>query len=573
MNKVTKDNIKDIIREALKLEAANKPEQLSLSVFKKLYIPLRFTASSFNNQTFKGSQQFQKTYKDDPNAFFEVLASISKPDSTLGADDVEKLEVNKITPAIANMLQVLQSLGPGTNKTVGSKPEFEKLFSDEDLIKKTYDELDQKQKAFNDEREEKDLTRVTNFKQWYINKRNAIATSAMSTEVRAGLDQIAAAAKAKLEEFNSAIETQSGLEQTPFDKRFVPTDIANAKFDPEDKAVMDALLGTVDLKERFIKASELTRKLYESAVKGTKLEMTPSELVLTAQFLDIVSALVKTYKVGAAAYLFEGILAMIGGGSVLGRNLTTPKKKDKTVTKIQNIISAQGAADFTFKVGGVQKNGSAKYVADGKIEQALNGFLDLIEKEKNGDKINGYETSVTYVVTQKSAAFDEVLATSEPAHIVVLNVFIFDVKYNHKTGYSVGDELIISDPKANLKHNVNDLSGVEPIKLYISSDLTSTTKQMIETAVGNAEANAKDAFDAFRDYVDLMNISEEKTRIFTTNKSSTTAIEASGALKDAEVKLETVINLLSGPPTSENQLDERITANFLKKIIEESFKK
>ena len=68
-----------------------------------------------------------------------------------------------------------------------------------------------------------------------------------------------------------------------------------------------------------------------------------------------------------------------------------------------------GAVDFTFNVDGVQKNGSAKYVKDGQVSQALNGFLDLIEKNPEGNEQTGYETSLTYVVTQKSAAFDELV--------------------------------------------------------------------------------------------------------------------------------------------------------------------
>ena len=133
MNKLTKDNIKDIIREALKLEDSNGPVQLSLDVFKKLYIPKYFVGKNFTDQTFKYSGKFKKTYKDNPDAFFKVLASISKPDATLGADDIEKLEINKITPAIANMLQVLQSLGAGEDKEAKDKLEFDNLFSNEEL--------------------------------------------------------------------------------------------------------------------------------------------------------------------------------------------------------------------------------------------------------------------------------------------------------------------------------------------------------------------------------------------------------------------------------------------------------
>ena len=588
MDNKIKNKIKDIIRETLKLEDTAGPVQLSLDVFKKLYIPKHFPATKFNDQTFKGSKKFKKTYKDDPDEFFGALAAIAEPKGTLGADDIEKLEINKITPAIANMLQVLQSLGAGDDKEAVQKHEFDNLFSDEQLIDLTYDELDQRQKDFNDSRENQNLERITNFYNWYINKRNDIARTAMSGIVSTGLEQIAAAAKVKLEEFNSGIETQSKLKQTSFDKRFVPTEISRAEFDPEDKIVIDKLLNTPDLKERFSKASEFTKKLYESAAKGTHLGMTTSELVLTAQFLDIVSALVKTYKVGAAAPLFEGVLAMIGGGSVEGRSLTVAKKKADTLTKIGNIRAAMGAVDFTFNVDGIQKNGSAKYVAAGQVSQALNGFLDLIEKEGQGNEETGYETSLTYVVTQKSAAFDEVLATSEPAHIVVLNVFIFDVKYNHITGYSIGDTTIESNPKKNLKFNVNDDTDLQPIKLYLSSDLTSTTKQMIEKAVTKADTDAATAFNAFRDYVDLINESEEKTRVFTASKSSTTAAEAATALEKAEAKLETVVRLLSnsgndtesvedGSPTADpnsqpSQLAEKITANFLKKLISESFK-
>ncbi len=588
MDNKIKNKIKDIIRETLKLEDTAGPVQLSLDVFKKLYIPKHFVGKNFTDQTFKYSDKFKKTYQYDPDEFFRALAAIADPKGTLGADDIEKLEINKITPAFANMLQVLQSLGAGDNKKVDQKPEFDALFSDDDLIDLTYDQLDQRQKEFNNSRVEQGLKRIINFDHWHTNKRNAIARTAMSVGVSTGLEQIAAAAKVKLEEFNSGIETQSKLKQTSFDKRFVPTEISRAEFDPEDKIVIDKLLNTPDLKERFSKASEFTKKLYESAVNGASLDMTTSELVLTAQFLDIISALVKTYKVGAAAYLFEGVLAMIGGGSVEGRDLTVAKKKADTLTKIDPITAKMGAVDFTFYSDGARKKGSAKYVKDGKVSQALNGFLDLIEKEREGNPEDGYETSLTYVVTQKSAAFDEVLATSEPAHIVVLNVFIFDVKYNHKTGYSIGDTTIESNPKNGLKLNVNKVPGLQPIKLYLSSDLTSTTKQMIEKAVTKADTDAARAFNAFRDYVDLINESEEKTRVFTADKSSATATAASTALEKAEEKLKTVVSLLSNPstdtesvedgsPTADpnsqtSQLAEKITANFLKKLISESFK-
>ena len=106
--------------------------------------------------------------------------------------------------------------------------------------------------------------------------------------------------------------------------------------------------------------------------------------------------------------------------------------------------------------------------------------------------------------------------------------------------------------------------------------------KMIEKAVTKADRDAAAAFNAFRDYVDLINESEEKTRVFTADKSSTTADAASTALQNAEQKLKTVVRLLSDPSTDTesvednsptaaainqaDQLEEKITEFTLKKV-------
>jgi hypothetical protein len=123
--------------------------------------------------------------------------------------------------------------------------------------------------------------------------------------------------------------------------------------------------------------------------------------------------------------------------------------------------------------------------------------------------------------------------------------------------------------------------------LFVASMRTETFRKGIENKISTQKTNLKTAFEAFKSYFGFLNSAEEQARVYAATGDVTDGTKAQEALTSANEEVENlkaaflnqhtekVLGLGSGRnvggyPTSESK---KITPNFLKKIIEESFKK
>tara|TARA_R110001592_G_scaffold360088_1_gene667905 strand:- start:29 stop:958 length:930 start_codon:yes stop_codon:yes gene_type:complete len=279
------------------------------------------------------------------------------------------------------------------------------------------------------------------------------------------------------------------------------------------------------------------------------------KMISSVMIMDYLNSIIEDVDSGAGAYMFESFCAAIAGGKVEGKRTTDEGK--------------MAAVDFTLSSGA---SGSSKFYSGiGGIEQAVNGFDD-------GDP-------VYYIVAIKNkSSSDEVLS---------IDLYTYTVVVDRSSGRN---NITIMTPNRVEIHPKPKAKPGEMIKLnkksYYKEETKLGTFQILRTS--------KEGLESFKDAI--KNIAEQvKGQIAevlpkmseiqddSANFSSNLNMYASaGKMEAGDAAVKSLINMKKltkelfelfhgeadyGEIGTSGLEENKVTSDFLKKLIEESFKK
>lgn len=266
--------------------------------------------------------------------------------------------------------------------------------------------------------------------------------------------------------------------------------------------------------------------------------------IVNASVMDIFNNFAKNIDSGAGAYYFEAFLALMSGGRSGGKE--------------SGVAGGMGEADFITASGG---KGSAKYLAKGSVvEQSWKNFVP--------------GQPVEYIIAYKEDKQSKPTSDIEALYKIVLyrvlveNVDGKKVKINN-------DEKQVSDVVNNGTLNLQQfLSGAE-IGDFI---LPQTEKKSVTDFLKNGgEFVGQEVGKALEYFANIMKSLKDMKSKTITFSSSGKPDDADAALKEVPKFQENIGKLQTSyekDPVSRGDLKEqKITQDYLKKLIEESFKK
>jgi hypothetical protein len=323
---------------------------------------------------------------------------------------------------------------------------------------------------------------------------------------------------------------------------------------------------------RLQKMSQVSKESWDLINGGTPTGSN-RENIQKLMFVDLVNSMVNEIDSRAGAYFFEGFCALLFGGKVVGGSM--------------------GGADF--EIG--ETKGSSKFYSDWKgFGQAVQNFEAY---SKNG-------TLVHYVIVIKNKLQDTLSEEEESLRegaVQSFNLHYIGVKPTQSggaikfelvdyKGFKI-DEKIQSRGKLNLSDvNYREQSLIGSFDLY--SGTTENFSQSIDASLKDEgamsnENKLKDTLKIVRDYFDHMFKAEENTKKYINmtrdnpreildvgQEALNQTDKAQGELSKLVVSLSPKTSgktNISGTAGDRKVTEQKITANFLKKIIAESFKK
>lgn len=483
--------------------------------------------------------------------------------------------------------------GPTTKKkeNVGLKAlkEAEKLRDDVIKLKGEFDKLSKDKRV---KEIEKDLTSA----------KSGLSTANTSMKLaqkrlldfnrdKVALERLSDAASEALDRLDDLIAQAAQRDQSISDPIMKTAGGDAGKFTPDQEAVVKRLLSDKkDIVGRMKKINEISERYFDAATKSANplLGKPISEVLSEIMLLDLFNTMSKEFDSGAGAYLFENFLALIMSGNVAGKEKTTKGR--------------MGAVDF---VTADKEQGSAKYYQNVEgVSQALGGFEDLykhVYKYKPGGTDDNGEpltVEVRYVIAAKKQDVDQIgspkRGTSDPSKIIGAEIFTPLVKFGIKLVDGVetpfakiegGSQIAIAKGKLMIGKVLTPAESIG--MLYITTARTRTFKEMVEDAMVKQEDDAKKAFEAFEQYFDELRSASTNSKTYIASGNIDDGNAAIDNLENCEDLFKTIIELMEYEDKlgtdgrildQDSQLvygidEQKITADFLKKLISESFKK
>lgn len=483
--------------------------------------------------------------------------------------------------------------GPTTKKkeNVGLKAlkEAEKLRDDVIKLKGEFDKLSKDKRV---KKIEKDLTSA----------KSGLSTANTSMKLaqkrlldfnrdKVALERLSDAASEALDRLDDLIAQAAQRDQSISDPIMKTAGGDAGKFTPDQEAVVKRLLSDKkDIVGRMKKINEISERYFDAATKSANplLGKPISEVLSEIMLLDLFNTMSKEFDSGAGAYLFENFLALIMSGNVAGKEKTTKGR--------------MGAVDF---VTVDKEQGSAKYYQNVEgVSQALGGFEDLykhVYKYKPGGTDDNGEpltVEVRYVIAAKKQDVDQIgspkRGTSDPSKIIGAEIFTPLVKFGIKLVDGVetpfakiegGSQIAIAKGKLMIGKVLTPAESIG--MLYITTARTRTFKEMVEDAMVKQEDDAKKAFEAFEQYFDELRSASTNSKTYIASGNIDDGNAAIDNLENCEDLFKTIIELMEYEDKlgtdgrildQDSQLvygidEQKITADFLKKLISESFKK
>lgn len=453
----------------------------------------------------------------------------------------------------------------------------------------------------------KDITSIKQYKQFskYLSDQNNAKE----------LDNLRTKADDILKELRKQIDDAAKSDQTALGKRFVTAKGDFGEFDLSDSALIKRFFtNTDDISKRIKEVSDISLKFLEMAETEEKYSGSNSDFLSEIQLLDLITSVVKDYDSGAGAYVFEYFLALLAGGNVEGKATTDAGK--------------MGAADLIYTLADGKRYGSAKFVQRGSSSQAVSGFQSLFKKKFRKDPNDPTFTpdqkeilEVEYIVTVKKSDFvgtakdpaasggslqeavNTVGVSSDPSRIIALMVWTPTITFDGKdfkvkeTGQVLEVEKASVGKAGGLKLDISKF-GASTGTIYMARHRTETFKRMLTSTLKNQNEDLRKAFEGLQKYMESLQEAETNVRLYTTARAEDEeskkkrvgyADDAFKDLTEAEGYFKQVVenigynhsirdtgDIVRNPlKVKDNSVTEgqKITSNFLKKIIQETLKK
>jgi hypothetical protein len=335
-------------------------------------------------------------------------------------------------------------------------------------------------------------------------------------------------------------------------------------------AMKEFFKGKTTFKSRIDALNTFTKSIVKN---GTLPNLGMKELIQATLISDFLSTIVTEMDSGAGAYNFEMFLAAIAGGSVTGKAEDVPTNEAK---------GKMGAIDFVTADGSL---GSAKYY--GKISsltQAIGGF----------DNKKGKTTLYVIAIKKDSinANTDGTGTTSDPTKIQALDIYLvsimptvdepkekakhFEVKINGEAagnGHFSSGSLVVSASDAN------SIAKAKPIRLFITGGPNRTLKKQLSELTKNDSTNIEKAYQRFQALFANLTAANQNAQAYASDGDKAKGEKAMLTLQDSDKQLLDLVDLITGDQSqsldraTRKITEQKITANFLKKLISESFKR
>lgn len=324
--------------------------------------------------------------------------------------------------------------------------------------------------------------------------------------------------------------------------------------------------GTKTFKERLDKISAFSTAVFDTK----KIEnMSVTEMLAASLFGDYLNTIVKEIDSGSGAYQFEVLLAQMAGGSVTGKG---------DVDASGNVTSGQmGAVDFVMNDG---TYGSAKYYANlgaSTVTQSVSGFNNKVGKP------------ILYVVAHKVGTPGAAVTkrgTSDPTEIQEIHIYLVSITPiveepkidEHFLVHTNGTDPHYAKVKGGKILIMSELSSAEAITVKISPN-NEKFKDALKIAADASDQKIKAAFSEFQSLFSNLNKANQKMQRYSSTGDEKIGNEALEGFDEADKGMVSLIELISSGKkvvdtgTKREIQESKITANFLKKLIQESFKK
>jgi len=317
-----------------------------------------------------------------------------------------------------------------------------------------------------------------------------------------------------------------------------------------------------DLKKRLEALTKFSADLKANAlaeVDDSPEITTPEHFLTNLLVLEYFNRFAIEMDHGSGAYVFETFLAYLAGG--------------KSAGKTKGATGGMGVVDFYFGDGSL---GSAKYLQKGtKVSNKAANFTEGVP--------------VRYIVANKTDASGE--RTSDIEKLYEIKIYSFDVelvqrqpkvlfKYYNSNGEETG-ELGVTEFKSHMGDPVGSM--------FFPRTPSKTLEMGYEKMATDLGDQIKNSFAAFENVFNNLKLAKEKITNFSTNadiEAISSANKDGGdgvqALKHMDLADEAFVTLVAamspgktvkGGAGSRTIAEQKITANFLKKLISESFKR
>lgn len=318
-------------------------------------------------------------------------------------------------------------------------------------------------------------------------------------------DNLRAKANAAVAAKKAALPKDPGS-QTLSDPQIHPQAAASGKYADELTTIVNRVLGSGgSLKERVKKISAISVKYFTAADKPDQaddlLKGDPSQSLTEIMLLDVLNFIVKEMDSGSGAYLFEYFLALVCGGTVIGKGM--------------------GAVDFTTSDG---SNGSAKYYSKGQgLSQALSGFP---------------EGKTTYVIAIKKQGAEQfgtkTRGAADPDRIIALELYFADVIKKGEKFTINGKNATFKDPDGDHPAlNLNPVVKGGGTLLHIAQVYTQTFRQMIDAAIENTTSQEmgklRNAYSLMKTLYDQLAAARSQSKIYVAEEDREKRLEAGNA--------------------------------------------
>jgi hypothetical protein len=387
--------------------------------------------------------------------------------------------------------------------------------------------------------------------------------------------KVARALRAAKEAVDAAKMRLQGLDPTgaqfkyrTSDRLASPTSIGGAVRSPADQSIFVAFetffAGKNDLTARLTHLKEFSAAVVDAANKrerddGTSttdaLNAYPGEIIVTGgNILSMLSKITREFDPSAAGFVAEGFLAYLVSGSKTGQK--------------------GGAGDFVDANG---KKYSSKW-GQTSVSQAASNFMNVGE-------------TITYITAKKTT--EDGGGFSNTMSVIKVELLVYDVvttKVGSTLGSTEGFEVKVGkvgfDPSSegdtrtpkNAKmesygsYNVSPPSGSDSYEIVFAASSIEIFDKIFNSAIKNSN---NELAKIVSEVTTQMTILEDKSLTYSVSGDFTEAVSMADSYKNIEELLKNLYTEKTpGASASEIGLrEQKITANFLKKLIDESFKK